>query len=110
MYFDGITITQADGSQDVVFSQVNGQVANLDSGYTLSAMPSEIFNGILDAFPSARPVSGSTTYEVDCDIADTEGSVDVTFGEVVINIPFSDFIYRQSEASCVLGVFLDDGE
>lgn len=73
-------------------------------------LPGKLFNGILDAFPSAQPLTDAPgMYSVDCAIADTTGTVDVTFGEVVINIPFADFIWRAG-ADCILGVSQDDGE
>jgi hypothetical protein len=109
VYLDGISIVLPDGSDNEVFSEVNGQPVLLDSGYTISALPGPLFQAIVDLFPTTRPISGSDSYEVDCDVGDLEGSVDFTFGNTVIHVPYADFIWEQPEFGiCVLGVFQDD--
>lgn len=83
----------------------------LDSGYTVSALPSSIFNVLLEKFPTVQPIPGSTLYEVDCSVGELDGTVDFTFGETVIKVPYNDFIWKQPQYDiCVLGAFLDDGE
>ncbi|CAM1510670.1 Fc.00g010050.m01.CDS01 [Cosmosporella sp. VM-42] len=109
IYLDGITVTQDDGTESPIFSEVNGQPVLLDSGYTISALPGPIFEKLVAAFPSAKPYPGSDMYEVDCSTSDLEGTVDFIFGETTINVPFNDFIWHQPEANlCLLGAFQDD--
>ncbi|KAH8675140.1 aspartic peptidase domain-containing protein [Ilyonectria robusta] len=107
IYVDGIALTQADGTKDTLSTQPLGVL--LDSGYTVSALPSSIFNVLLDKFPTVQPIPGSTLYEVDCSVGELDGTVDFTFGETVIKVPYNDFIWKQPQYDiCVLGAFLDD--
>ena len=83
----------------------------LDSGYTISALPTAHFNKILEAFPSAEKSSNSNQYTVDCNVANTKGSVDFKFGKTVIKVPFEDFIWQQPDFdTCVLGVMEDNSK
>lgn len=105
---NGITVSLANGDDIAVFKD-GVQPVLLDSGYTLSALPGSIFNQLVEAFPSAAPISGSDLWSVDCSLADTEDTVDFTFGETVINVPYADWIWQQ-ETFCYLGAFQDDGQ
>ncbi|KAM5342114.1 hypothetical protein ACJ41O_015145 [Fusarium nematophilum] len=110
VYLDGITLVQDDGTESPIFSQTNGQAVLLDSGYTVSALPATIFNALVKAFPTARPLGGSAVYyEVDCSVADLDGTVDFKFGETVVKVPYADFIWQQPQNNlCLLGAFQDD--
>ncbi|OAQ64839.1 secreted aspartic proteinase [Pochonia chlamydosporia 170] len=112
IHLDGVSVTKADGSKVVVFDQANSQPVLLDSGYTVSALPTKHFNKIKDAFPEATaPPSGdeSGLYRVPCDIGNKKGSVNFKFGKTEINVPFNDFIWKQPQNNiCVLGVTPDD--
>jgi hypothetical protein len=110
IYLDGINISQ-DGKDTEIFSQVNGVGVLLDSGYTLSAMPSAIFQKILAQFPDAKKVPNSDDYEVPCSLTDSDGVMEFVFGATTIQVPLADFIRQQPEYNaCYLGVFEDDGE
>ncbi|ODA79856.1 hypothetical protein RJ55_05453 [Drechmeria coniospora] len=110
IYLDGISIRLDNGSVVNVFDRPNGQPVLVDSGYTVSTLPTNIFNGIVKAFPDATPPSsGSTLWKVSCDTVNSRGFVDFKFGETVINVPYNDFIWRQPEYGlCILGVSPDD--
>ncbi|TQS32109.1 hypothetical protein Golomagni_07585, partial [Golovinomyces magnicellulatus] len=109
IYLDGITINNEDGSVSPVFNQVNGQPVLLDSGYTVSALPTKHFQKILKAFPSAYKDENGQ-WNVDCKVAEsTKGSVNFKFGKTVIKVPFKDFIWQQpSYGTCALGVMEDN--
>ncbi|OAQ85755.1 peptidase A1 [Purpureocillium lilacinum] len=111
VYLDGITVSKPDGTNVTVFDKPNSQPVLLDSGYTVSALPKEIFNEILKAFPEATPPqSGSDLYQVPCDIGKSKGHVNFKFGETLINVPYNDFIWQQPQNNlCVLGVTTDGG-
>jgi hypothetical protein len=84
----------------------------LDSGYTLSALPSPIFEKLVAAFPSAQYVPDADVYLVDCADPGLGGSLDFTFGDKVINVDYYDFVWHLPEPDsgyCVLGAF-EDGE
>lgn len=105
-------MNQPDGKVVQVYSTPaggKGQPVLLDSGYTLSALPSPIYQKLVSAFPSAKPLSsGSAYYQVDCTDPGKGGSVDFTFGDTVINVRYYDFVWHlPGTDSCVLGAFAD---
>lgn len=113
IFLDGISITKDDGTTAPVFDQPNGQAVVLDSGYTVSALPTAHFQKILAAFPSAKAdPNNSGQYLVDCGIAKSvKGSVNYKFGETVIKVPYADFIWQQPQNNlCVLGVIEDNSK
>lgn len=81
----------------------------LDSGGTLSQLPSNIFQAFAAAFQGAEYDPSSGFYFLPCDMTDLAGSVDFYFGETAIRVPFNDFIW-QIEEYCILGVVESDGE
>ncbi|CEJ80779.1 hypothetical protein VHEMI00944 [[Torrubiella] hemipterigena] len=111
IYLDGITVTKDDGSETEIFNKPNGQAVFLDTGYTVSALPSVHFQKILKAFPSAK-LDSHGQYTVDCSIVKSvKGSVNYKFGETVIKVPYSDFVWQQPDQGiCILGVIEDDAE
>lgn len=111
IYLDGISITKDDGSVSPVFDKPNGQPVLLDSGYTVSALPTEHFQKILAAFPSAKKDPESDQYTVDCSVVKSaKGSINYKFGKTVIKVPFADFVWQQpAYKQCVLGVVEDNG-
>ncbi|GAO16866.1 uncharacterized protein UV8b_06873 [Ustilaginoidea virens] len=112
VYLDGISLTPGDGSSVVVFDQVNGQPVLMDSGYTVSSLPTKYFDKIKDAFPGVTaPPKGddSGMYRVPCNVGDENATVNFKFGKTEINVPYRDFIWKQEkDGSCVLGVVPDD--
>ncbi|KAH7383136.1 aspartic peptidase domain-containing protein [Cadophora sp. MPI-SDFR-AT-0126] len=84
-----------------------GQPVFLDSGGTLSRLPTALVNSIIADFPGATEDGSSGLYLVDCSVADQPGTVDFGFGNTVINVPFSEFIWH-IEGFCYLGVAADD--
>lgn len=111
VYLDGISVTKDDGSETEIFDKPNGQAVFLDTGYTVSALPSVHFQKILKAFPSAKHDTEGQ-YTVDCSIVKSvKGSVNYKFGKTVIKVPYADFVWQQPENNvCVLGVIEDDAE
>ncbi|KAG5940278.1 hypothetical protein E4U60_000558 [Claviceps pazoutovae] len=111
VYLDGVSMTKNDGSNTVIFDQVNGQPVLLDSGYTVSSLSTDHFNKIKDAFPGVTPPpsdDNSGLYRVPCNVGQQNGTVNFKFGKTEINVPFNDFIWKQSADLCVLGVIPDD--
>ncbi|KAK8145292.1 hypothetical protein G3M48_004650 [Beauveria asiatica] len=103
---DSITINQADGSKINV--QTQPQAYLFDSGYTISSLPTTIFNELLKAFPSAKKDTNGQ-YLVDCGVVKTTGTLDFKFDNATIRVPYSDFIWQQPNFnSCVLGAVPDD--
>ncbi|KAK2626212.1 hypothetical protein QTJ16_004474 [Diplocarpon rosae] len=84
-----------------------GLAVFLDSGGTLTRLPSAIVTAILADFPSAVEDGNSGVYQVDCAVADIHGTVDFGFGNTVINVPFQEFMWHISDF-CYLGLAADD--
>lgn len=85
----------------------------LDSGGTLTRLPTDVFNTIGDAFSSlgAEYDANSGFYIIDCSVMETSGSIDFGFNDKVIGVSFENFIWQTEEdGACVLGVLADDGK
>ncbi|KAN0117830.1 Aspartic peptidase domain containing protein, partial [Hyaloscypha variabilis] len=74
----------------------------LDSGTTLSYIPQALFNLVLADFPEAAQQS-SGIYSVPCSYVTESGTIDFGFGNMIIHVPYSQFIYQPSAGSCYLG-------
>jgi hypothetical protein len=86
-----------------------GQAVFLDSGGTLSRLPTPLFNAILADFPSATAdPSNNGIYEVPCSVVSQDGTMDFGFGNTVIHVPFHEFIWEADTNLCVLGVVAED--
>jgi hypothetical protein len=103
---EGITVSLPNGQDVSVFTSGKLPVL-LDSGFTLTGLPSAMFEALAKAF-NANP---NVAYPlVDCALINTKGTVDFKFGNTVINVPYSDFIWRPQPGTCQLGVFRSDGK
>jgi hypothetical protein len=96
----GVALSK-DGKSSSPYSNSNMAIV-LDSGSSLSYLPSSIvkamandFNGDLD--------SDSGLYTVPCSQARSKGTVDFSFGQATIKVPFSEFIWQYSDNLCILG-------
>lgn len=90
-------------------SNPQGQAVFLDSGGTLTGLPTPLFNAIVADFPGATLDSGgSGLYIVDCAVASQTGTVDFGFGSTVIHVPYHEFIWFAGTNLCVLGVSAQD--
>ena len=111
IYCAGISVNQPDGTVAEVYTKPaggKGQPFLLDSGYTLSALPTALFNKLVAAFPSAVYVPSADLYLVDCQDPGEGGSIDFLFGEGTINVRYYDFIWHYPDSDlCVLGAFED---
>lgn len=104
----GVGLTFPDGSATT--SEEIDVPIFLDSGGTLSRLPTPIFLAIGDAFPGAQFDPQSGFYIVDCDIGDQPGSVDFAFGSKIIRVPYADFVWEVQRDLCVVGVLPGDDE
>lgn len=110
IYLTGLGMTLPSGESGLV---AEGQLpVFLDSGGTMTRLPTEVFEAVGSAFPGAQYDSDSGYFIVDCDVGDDSGSVDFVFDEKVISVAFDDFIWRvpSLDDTCVLGVLADDGK
>lgn len=110
IYLTGLGMTLPSGESGLV---AEGELpVFLDSGGTMTRLPTQVFEVVGSVFPGAQYDSESGYFVVDCDVGDSSGSVDFVFGEKVISVAFDDFIWRvpSLDDTCVLGVLADDGK
>ncbi|KAK4178772.1 putative aspartyl protease precursor [Triangularia setosa] len=107
---DGLSVNQADGSVVDAWAKSDGGVGQpfvIDSGASLTALPSSIYSQFVAVFPSATPNNDGALI-VDCPTEGEGGSVDFIFDGKVISVPFSDFVSRVPDTNtCLLGVYED---
>ncbi|ROW12445.1 hypothetical protein VMCG_00821 [Cytospora schulzeri] len=79
----------------------------LDTGSTLTLLPRDVCDQLGVDF-GAEGIDSSGYYSVDCGLADLDGTVGFAFNGVTIEVPYSEFIRKNGEDSCVLGVTPSD--
>lgn len=108
VHLDGISVTNGDGDTTSVFEAPSGkgEVATVDSGYTTTSLPPDIFKKLLAAFPGAKKRKDGL-YKVDCLPEGEGGFVSFTFQDVTIDVPYFDFMWNVPSAKnyCILGAF-----
>lgn len=109
---DGLGVTLPSGESGLVADDQMPLAVFLDSGGTMTRLPTDVFAAVGSVFPGAQYDSDSGYFVVDCDVGDNSGSVDFVFDEKIISVAFDDFIWRvpSLEDTCVLGVLADDGK
>lgn len=110
IYLTGLGLTLPSGESGLVAD--GQQPVFLDSGGTMTRLPTNVFEAVGSVFPGAQYDSDSGYFLVDCDVGDNSGSVDFVFGDKIISVAFDDFIWRvpNVDDTCVLGVLPDDGK
>lgn len=76
--------------------------ALLDTGSTWSYLPQHLFNSLEDDFNATLSEDGSL--EVPCSMVEQPGTVDFTFGDLTIRVPYSEFISQLEPGYRALGV------
>ncbi|KAK3935697.1 putative eukaryotic aspartyl protease [Diplogelasinospora grovesii] len=79
----------------------------LDSGSSLSYLPSSVFKGMASDF-QAQLDQSSGVYLVPCSQRTQGGTIDFTFGQGTINVPVANFIWQVDTQDCVLGAMPAD--
>ncbi|KAK4229253.1 aspartic peptidase domain-containing protein [Podospora fimiseda] len=105
VYVNEISVSKEDGSVANAYETPEGgrgQPVYIDSGSAFSTLPGSIVNNIIAAFPSAVLNEPSGLYQVDCE-GPEDVSVDFTFMDTTISVPYKDFIYNTGNI-CFLGV------
>ncbi|KAK4460059.1 putative aspartyl protease precursor [Cladorrhinum samala] len=105
IYVNEISVNKEDGTVATVYETPEGgrgQAVFIDSGATLSTLPTNIFNQLLAAFPSAQYVAASNGYLIDCEVSES-ASIDFVFAGKTISVPLKDFIWKAGADMCYLG-------
>ncbi|GJN67732.1 hypothetical protein PLICBS_001760 [Purpureocillium lilacinum] len=105
VYMDGMSVSSGNGTTTPVFDKVNGVPVFLDSGGTLSQLPTYVVKELLKSFPSAK--KNGKVYTVECPARDSKMTIDFKFGNTTVYAPVNDFIWRSGKY-CILGAFEND--
>jgi len=104
VYLNSLGNTEPGASSSKPYTSAGYSLAViLDSGTTLNYIPQNLFNVILADFPGAV-LEDNGAYSVSCSYATQSGTIDFGFGNVIINVPYSQFIWQPAPGSCYLGV------
>ncbi|KAI0129168.1 aspartic peptidase domain-containing protein, partial [Xylariales sp. AK1849] len=77
----------------------------VDSGTTLSLLPENVVDALAGQFPGALS-DGQGGYKVPCAYQSQPGTVDFSFGNVRISVPYSEFIWNSGTTeNCFLGAW-----
>jgi hypothetical protein len=116
VYLNSVAFTPPSGSSSSLYANNPGVPVFLDSGGTVSSLPTPIFQAIGKAFLAAFPDTAldATTgfYFVDCKIAASPGSLDFGFGGKVIKVAYKDIIWNLGQPElglCAVAVLPEDG-
>ena len=84
----------------------------LDSGTTLCFLPPYLHTAIGKGVPTSQPdPNGSGFYFVNCDIADTPGTLDFVLGNATIRVAYRDLIWSVAEGNiCIVGTYPSGGK
>lgn len=108
---DYVGITDSNGDSGLLS---NDEVTVfLDSGSTISTLPTSLFEAIGNAFSplGAQYDESSGYYLISCDVMEQSGSVDFGFGDKVISVSYENFIWAPEGAgTCLLGMQASDGK
>ncbi|KAJ0123084.1 eukaryotic aspartyl protease [Diaporthe amygdali] len=95
------SLTFKSGSTSNKYSNSDLSVV-LDTGSSLCLLPTAIVSDMAQDFNAQQDSSGLLV--VDCDLQNTDGSLDFAFDGVTISVPFSQFILSAGSNTCILGV------
>jgi hypothetical protein len=97
------------GAASTLSSKVYEQAVYLDSGTTLTFLPSNIVANLITHFPEAVSL-GSGLWQVPCSLRNEAGTIDFGFGTTTIRVSFHDAIWQSdpSNTQCLFGIGADD--
>ncbi|KAI1084443.1 acid protease [Whalleya microplaca] len=83
----------------------------LDSGTSVCAFPSAIFEAVQHAFPGAAAGNQPGDHLFDCAVGQMTGGLDFEFGSTVIRVPYKNFLLPTNEdGKCSLAISSIDGQ
>lgn len=107
----GMSALGANGSTGSIASGL-GVAALLDSGTSLTYLPNNLALGVFNAFGAQYSDSVGAAI-VDCDLMNSEATLDFTFVGVTIRVPLSELVipagYYRNRLVCILGVLPAEG-
>lgn len=80
----------------------------LDSGSSLSNLPSAIVNQMVADFPDAKFIPEIQMYQIDCAHVGQDGFFSFSFGSMVIDVPYKEFIKTVDGQNCFLGTLINE--
>lgn len=81
----------------------------LDSGTTASYLLPQQLKAVGESL-GGEFIETEGGYKVDCEYLESNSTLDLTFGNKIIHVPFSDLVLPENETSCYLGILPYEGE
>lgn len=109
VYAEFIIALTAVGANGTAGSIVNKQAipALLDSGSSLMYLPNDITQSIYDSVGASYDSEQGAAF-VDCDLANSDGSLDLTFSSPTIKVPMNELVIvagiDRGKEVCILGI------
>jgi len=100
---DSIGFTKANGGGSTVYQNSRTPIV-LDSGATYSYLPASIITKLAADFGGTMDSDGIT--QVPCSLLNQGGSVDFTFGQLVIRVPNKEFLRQVDSSTCIMGAMV----
>jgi hypothetical protein len=110
-FYIALTGVGANGTQGSIASNI-ADAALLDSGSSLTYLPNDITQTIYNSV-GARYDSRQGVAIVDCDLANSDATLDFTFSSPTIKVPMNELVitagYRGRQPICIFGIVPAEG-
>jgi hypothetical protein len=109
IYMSSFGVTRG-GVSHTLSTPTYEQAVYLDSGTTLTFLPTNIVTLLISYFPEAVVETGGTVWTVPCSLRDEASTIDFGFGSTTIRVPLHEAIWEPSPGSttCVFGIGASD--
>ncbi|KAL2264584.1 hypothetical protein VTJ83DRAFT_7094 [Remersonia thermophila] len=107
VHMNAVGLTLPDGT--VLKSEELQTPVFLDSGATLSYLPTRIFEALANSFEGGAYEPDTGFYYLPCSATNLNGTIDFYFGDKVIRVALNDFIW-QAGRYCLLGAVAEERE
>ncbi|KAK3944354.1 hypothetical protein QBC46DRAFT_361276 [Diplogelasinospora grovesii] len=100
---DSISLTPPDGKPSAYAG--SSMPVFLDSGSTMTLLPPNLTAAIADDFGAAAP-SSNGFFQVDCDLAKVNGTLNFAFSGTTVSVPYKELIreVQSNPPTCFLGI------
>ncbi|KAI5910539.1 Candidapepsin-9 [Candida parapsilosis] len=90
-----------EGDKELILQ--NSTIVILDSGSTISYLTSHQVKSLGEAL-DGEFIESQGAFKVDCELQNSNSTMDFTFGNSDIHVPLSELIMPENETSCYLGI------
>jgi hypothetical protein len=108
IYMSSIGVTRK-GVSNTLSAKNSEQAVYLDSGSTISYLPTSIVTNLISYFPEAVSL-GNGLWQVPCTLRSEVGTIDFGFGTTTIRVSFFEAIWQPdpTQSQCLFGIGASD--